>query len=314
MSGIFCNHVLTSVCPSFEKHSSSSLGFASDPSSLQLPWYKSPPTSFEMEKKSWRWGGDCRESRRWRMERRREKKRKKLGVFTVCLTSLHSINIMHALKLAWRRVQGRPGVSSHQYIPLATSTHTRQSITPQAAHNDWSFWSWLKAVTPRLRRDSRVSPFFKQHLEQEWTSIWKWLVQKSFSFYDVWLFCNPKISGRSDCFVSRRQQGTSHLTLRVCFARLMSSSLCKQVFLFFPQTRALPTKFAWHNSELIRLLCNVCDFHQVCFLPHLFFPITLHRLRGCCLRCLWVCLEAVWCWNQMSVEPKGESVEFITYV
>lgn len=131
MSGIFCNHVLISVCLSFEKHSSSSLRFASDPSTHNYCDINHPLPHLRWKR---RVGEELQ--RKQERESKKKKKRKKLWVFTVCLTSLPSINIIHALKLAWRRVQGRPGVSSHHHIPLATSTHTHQSITPQAAHND----------------------------------------------------------------------------------------------------------------------------------------------------------------------------------
>lgn len=54
----------------------------------------------------------------------------------LCPTSLHSITIIHVLKLAWRTVQVSLGVSTHHSIPLATSTHTHQSITSHTAYND----------------------------------------------------------------------------------------------------------------------------------------------------------------------------------
>lgn len=82
----------------------------------------------------------------------------------LCLTSLHSITIIHALKLAWRTVQVSLGVSTNRNIPLATSTHTHWSIIPHTAHNDWLFWGWLKAVTPGAKVRPEGQSFYKQNL------------------------------------------------------------------------------------------------------------------------------------------------------
>lgn len=154
MSGMFCNHFLSWVGPSFAKHSSSSLVCLLSATLLynrtdtnhslpHLRWNRRGKEEVPIEeRKKWdsgRWAGGG--------ERERETERKDVEVRNwghFCLTSLHSITIIHALKLAWRTVQVSLGVSTHHNIPLATSPHTHQSITTHTAHNDWLFWSRIK--------------------------------------------------------------------------------------------------------------------------------------------------------------------------
>lgn len=54
----------------------------------------------------------------------------------LCLTPLHSVSMNHALKPARRTVQVSLGFSIQHNIPLATFTHTHQSIRPCPAHLD----------------------------------------------------------------------------------------------------------------------------------------------------------------------------------
>lgn len=169
MSGMFCNHLLSWVGQSFGKHSSSSLvcllsatlyyNRANITHHLpHLRWNGRGREEVPVEGRK-RWDGG-----RWEKGGEADRKRDRRDVVVrdwerLCLTSLHSITINHALKLAWRTVQVSLGVSTHHNIPLATSTHTHQSITPHTAHNDWLFWSRLKAVTPGLRWSPGANPF-----------------------------------------------------------------------------------------------------------------------------------------------------------
>lgn len=172
MSGIFFNHLLPWVGPSFAKHSSSSL--VSCPSATvfynradmihllpHLRWKRQAGEEVPIEGRK-RW-----DRRRWERkgERKRQKERKtRQWEKQFCLTSLHSITINHGLKLAWRTVRVSLRVRTHHNIPLATSTHTHQSITPRTANNDWFIFKLAKSCDTRTKVRTRGQSFHKQNV------------------------------------------------------------------------------------------------------------------------------------------------------
>lgn len=120
------------------------------------------------------------------------------------------------------------------------------------------------------------------------------------------LLCNPKTFVRSYRFVlclqlsrqttvrlfrctnlhnlcgNRRHPAASHVARWLCFARLMSPSLCKQSLQVWSHACALPTKFDLYNSELMLCLCNVCDNHAYAFKPPVFkYCIGQDWLKDC---------------------------------
>lgn len=123
---MFCNHLLSRVGPSFAKHSSSSLVCLLSATLLynhsevipplpHLRWNRRHGEEVPIkEGKRWDsgwWGGE--RERRVVLEGNWEH---------LCLASLHSITIIHALKLAWRTVRVSLGVSTLHSVPLAIST------------------------------------------------------------------------------------------------------------------------------------------------------------------------------------------------
>lgn len=98
------------------------------------------------------------------VERKKRCGSEKLGAFMPHFTVLHYHNSCTEAGIENSGVS--LGVKTHHNIPLATTTHFHQSITPHTAHNDWLVWSRLKAVTPGLRWSLRAHSFTKKNMRK----------------------------------------------------------------------------------------------------------------------------------------------------
>lgn len=211
MSGMFCNHLLSWVGPSFAKHSTSFFACLLSTTLLDsrtdinhplphLRWNRRGGEKVPKEERK-RW-----DRRKW--EKGVEKKKRcgseKLGAFMPHFTVLNYHNSCTEAGIENSEVS--LGVNTHHNIPLAATTHFHQSITPHTAHNDWLFWSRLKAVTPGLRWSSRAHPFTKKHKESWWGGWVEFTFENVFVHQVTWngteRYC---MSYKIVCFVSSLQ-------------------------------------------------------------------------------------------------------------